>query len=147
MVNEMANYKNVKLKVSKSNSRLFFRENTLVKGRIMNDGTFHAKDNYGVWFKLNSNMTLNCENYLGDSFVIEFVIVKTKTIKCTGVNHSMKTKKTFKPGKRYQIESVRPLGAVAGYAYDENGDRFTLYRDEIGFYVACGLATFEAKYS
>lgn len=70
--------------------------------------------------------------------------IKTKTILCTFVDHSLSVKKTFKQGKRYQVESGRALGAVAGYVYDEQGDRFTLYRCEDGF--ECATAKFQAKY-
>lgn len=70
--------------------------------------------------------------------------IKTKTILCTCVDHSLSVKKTFKQGKRYQVESGRVLGAVAGYVYDEQGDRFTLYRCEEGF--ECATAKFQAKY-
>lgn len=70
--------------------------------------------------------------------------IKTKTILCTYVDHSLSVKKTFKQGKRYQVESGRVLGAVAGYVYDEQGDRFTLYRCEEGF--ECATAKFQAKY-
>lgn len=70
--------------------------------------------------------------------------IKTKTILCTCVDHSLSVKKTFKQGKRYQVESGRVLGAVAGYVYDEQGDRFTLYRCEDGF--ECATAKFQAKY-
>lgn len=72
--------------------------------------------------------------------------IKTKTIKCTWVDHSMEVKKTFKAGKRYQIEQGRVLGGVAGYVFDEDGDRWTLYREEVGF-SAAGAYLFEAKYS
>lgn len=74
----------------------------------------------------------------------EYRTIKAKTILCTWVNHSMQIKKTFKQGNRYQIESGRVLGAVAGYVYDEQGDRFTLYRCEEGF--ECATAKFQAKY-
>lgn len=70
--------------------------------------------------------------------------IKTKTILCTFVDHSLSVKKTFKQGKRYRVESGRALGAVAGYVYDEQGDRFTLYRCEDGF--ECATAKFQAKY-
>lgn len=81
-----------------------------------------------------------------DADIKDFRAVKSKTIKCTWVDHSMKHKKTFKAGKRYQIEQGRVLGGVAGYVFDEDGDRFTLYREEIGF-SAGGAYLFEAKYS
>lgn len=76
----------------------------------------------------------------------DFRVIKSKTIKCTFVDHKNPTKKTFKAGKRYQIEQGRVLGGVAGYVFDEDGDRFTLYREEVGF-SAGGCYLFEAKYS
>ena len=76
----------------------------------------------------------------------DFRVIKSKTIKCTWVDHKNPTKKTFKAGKRYQIEQGRVLGGVAGYVFDEDGDRFTLYREEVGF-SAGGCYLFEAKYS
>ena len=48
-------------------------------------------------------------------------------------------------GKRYQVESGRALGGVAGYIFDRDGCRWTLYREEVGFSVSDGT-TFEAKY-
>lgn len=76
----------------------------------------------------------------------DFRAIKSKTIKCTWVDHSNPIKKTFKAGNRYQIEQGRVLGGVAGYVFDEDGDRFTLYREEVGF-SAGGAYLFEAKYS
>ena len=76
----------------------------------------------------------------------DFRVIKSKTIKCTWVDHSLKHKKSFKAGKRYQIEQGRVLGGVAGYVFDEDGDRWTLYREEVGF-SAAGIYLFEAKYS
>ena len=78
-----------------------------------------------------------------DADIKDFRVIKTKTLLCTWVNHSLEVKKTFKQGKRYQIESGRVLGAVAGYVYDEQGDRFTLYRCDEGF--ECATAKFQAK--
>ena len=40
----------------------------------------------------------------------DFREIKTKTIKCTWVDHSSQVKKSFKAGKRYQIEQGRVLG-------------------------------------
>ena len=72
--------------------------------------------------------------------------IKTKTIKCTFVDHKIPGKKHFKEGRRYQIEQGRALGAVAGYVFDEAGDRWTLYRDEeVGFSAGC-CYFFEAMY-
>lgn len=81
-----------------------------------------------------------------DAYEPEYRHIKTKTIKCTWVNHSMQIKKTFKADKRYQIEQGRVLGDVAGYVFDEQGDRFTLYMEEVGFSAAGGDYLFEAAY-
>lgn len=81
-----------------------------------------------------------------DADIKDFRAIKSKTIKCTWVDHKNPTKKTFKAGNRYQIEQGRALGGVAGYVFDEDGDRFTLYREEVGF-SAGGCYLFEAKYS
>lgn len=113
--------------------KLIGSDNRLYKARVdENDDTFVKLD--GKW--IHANLT-----------GLTFRNVKTKTIKCTWVNHSMQIKKTFKADKRYQIEKGRVLGAVAGYVFDENGDRFTLYREEVGFSAAGGAYLFEAKYS
>lgn len=81
-----------------------------------------------------------------DADINDFRTIKTRTIKCTYVDHSLRHKKTFKAGQRYQVEQGRVLGSVAGYVFDEDGDRFTLYREEVGF-SAGGAYLFEAKYS
>lgn len=76
----------------------------------------------------------------------EYRTIKAKTILCTFVDHRMATKKSFKAGKRYQVEQGRVLGSVAGYVFDEDGDRWTLYREEVGFSAGYSYL-FEAKYS
>lgn len=76
----------------------------------------------------------------------QYTPIKTRTIKCMFVNHAISTKKTFKAGQRYQIEQGRVLGGVAGYVFDEDGDRWTLYREEAGFSAGAGVYLFEAKY-
>lgn len=81
-----------------------------------------------------------------DADINEYRTVKTRTILCKFVDHSSKVKKTFKAGKRYQVEQGRVLGGVAGYVFDEDGDRWTLYREEVGF-SAGSTYLFEAKYS
>ncbi|WP_293554665.1 hypothetical protein [Phascolarctobacterium sp.] len=116
-------------------------DNKLMKGRLKNDdliafeacGVFEVRElpKGSKWQEANIN---------------DFRVVKAKTIKCTYVDHSLGNKKTFKAGKRYQVESGRVLGGVAGYVFDEDGDRFTLYREEVGF-SAAGCYLFEAKYS
>lgn len=74
-----------------------------------------------------------------------FVELKTKTLKCMTLDHSNSMKKSFTVGKRYQVESGRALGGVAGYIFDNDGYRWTLMREEVGFSVLDGT-TFEAKY-
>lgn len=75
--------------------------------------------------------------------VATFVNLKTKTLKCMRcIGPSQKG--GFKPGKRYQVESGRACGVVAGYIFDEDGCRWTLYRESVGF--RCEIAAFEAIY-
>ena len=116
-------------------------DNKLMKGRLKNDdliafeacGVFEVRElpKGSKWQEANIN---------------DFRAIKSKTIKCTWVDHKNPTKKTFKAGNRYQIEQGRVLGGVAGYVFDEDGDRWTLYREEVGF-SAAGVYLFEAKYS
>ncbi len=118
----MAKFKSIKLIGS---------DNRLYKARVdRNNDTFVKLD--GKWIHA----------YLTG---LTFRAVKTKTIKCTFVDHKIPCKKHFKEGKRYQIEQCRALGAVAGYVFDESGDRWTLYREEVGF-SAGGCHLFEAMY-
>lgn len=112
-------------------------DNKLMKARIVDEEQFIETGYFEV-----KELTKGAK-WQGACFN-DFREIKTKTIKCTWVNHSLEVKKTFKQGKRYQIESGRVLGAVAGYVYDEQGDRFTLYRCEEGF--ECATAKFQAKY-
>ena len=117
-------------------------DNKLMKGRLKNDdliafeacGVFEVRElpKGSKWQEANIN---------------DFREIKTKTIKCTWVDHSSQVKKSFKADKRYQIEQGRVLGGVAGYVFDEDGDRLTLYREEVGFSAAGGAYLFEAKYS
>lgn len=112
-------------------------DNKLMKARIVDEVLFESAGSFQV-------RELTKGSKWVDADIKDFRVIKTKTIKCTWVNHSLEVKKTFKQGKRYQIESGRVLGAVAGYVYDEQGDRFTLYRCEEGF--ECATAKFQAKY-
>lgn len=124
----------------------FFTENRLYKGKIADDGSITVKDNYGVNFGIDKEKMNIIGDINGEKLEIRFVVLKTKTIKCTFVDHSIPVKKSFKLGKRYQIESGRVLGGVAGYVFDEDGDRWTLFREEVGF-SAGGCYLFEAMYS
>lgn len=112
-------------------------DNKLMKGRIVDEVLFESAGTFQV-------RELTKGSKWQDADIKDFRVIKTKTLLCTWVNHSLEVKKTFKQGKRYQIESGRVLGAVAGYVYDEQGDRFTLYRCEEGF--ECATAKFQAKY-
>ena len=112
-------------------------DNKLMNARIKDEIAFEACGAFEV-------RELKKGSKWQEANIKDFREIKTKTILCTGVDHSLSVKKTFKQGKRYQIESGRVLGAVAGYVYDEQGDRFTLYRCEEGF--ECATAKFQAKY-
>lgn len=114
-------------------------DNKLMKARIVDEAAF---DMYGS-FQVRE---LTKGSKWQDACINDFREIKTKTIKCTWVDHKNPVKKTFKAEKRYQIEQGRVLGGVAGYVFDEDGDRWTLYREEVGF-SAAGCYLFEAKYS
>lgn len=74
--------------------------------------------------------------------------IKTKTLKCTKVNHRSSIRKYFTEGKRYQVQLNAGIGQRAGYVYDKEGTAWQLYRDEdVGFVTVCGDYRFEAKYS
>lgn len=123
---------------------LFFKENNLYKGKVINSGAVFVKvDGYG-WVELDK-MATNGMTLEGKPIEAQFVELKTKTLKCVGLDHRNPMKKSFSVGKRYQVESGRALGAVAGYIFDRDGCRWTLYREEVGFSVSDGT-TFEAKY-
>lgn len=112
-------------------------DNKLMKGRIINDLSMEGQFQVRELAKGSKWQNANINDYRE---------IKTKTILCKWVDHSSSVKKSFKAGKRYQIEQGRVLGGVAGYVFDEDGDRWTLYREEIGF-SAAGIYLFEAKYS
>lgn len=102
-------------------------------------------DNGEVWVRCDSgkqllNSKLETSGHLAPA---RFIHLKTKTLKCMRLVGAQKAG-TFKAGKRYQVESGRALGAVAGYIFDESGEPWTLYRESVGFSCACAL--FEAKY-
>lgn len=113
-------------------------DNKLMKARITDEAAF---DMYGS-FQVRE---LAKGSKWHDACINDFREIKTKTIKCTLVDHSNPTKKSFKIDKRYQIEQGRVLGGVAGYIFDEEGDRWTLYREEVGF-SAGGCYLFEGLY-
>ena len=113
-------------------------DNKLMNARIKDEIAFEACGAFEV-------RELKKGSKWQEANIKDFREIKTKTILCTGVDHSLSVKKTFKQGKRYQIESGRVLGAVAGYVFDEEGDRWNLLREEVGFSAgSCYL--FEAIY-
>jgi uncharacterized protein (DUF4415 family) len=72
--------------------------------------------------------------------------IKTKTLLVTRVDHSTQVKKSFKEGKRYQVKMNASLASNAGYIYDEDGDGWQLFREDIGFSAGFGVYEFEAQY-
>lgn len=136
--------KTINLKCTSSTMKLFFTANNLYKGRIDDEGNMFVKFAPKGWHKLDK-MTAHGEDSLGEPLNATFVELKTKTLKCVGLDHSNPVKKSFTVGKRYQVESGRALGGVAGYIFDKDGYRWTLFREEVGFSIADGT-TFEAKY-
>lgn len=136
--------KSIKLKCTFSQSPAF-KENTLIKARQDDEGNISTGSGKG---KVFLSVGVSGEIFISSGGVVaaKFVELKTKTLLCVGLDHSNGVKKSFKVGKRYQVESGRALGAVAGYIFDESGERWTLYRSEdVGFNVSDGT-TFEAKY-
>lgn len=113
-----------------------YQENNLYKASINDKGEIWVRNPSGK-IRLNSN-------FVGADGE-KFAELKTKTLKCISLDHKNPIKKSFKVGKRYQVESGRALGGVDGYIFDEDGCRWTLFREEVGFSIADGT-TFEAKY-
>lgn len=137
--------KTIKLKCTSTITESFI-ENRLYSARVDDEGNISIGKGKGkIFLAVGVCGEIACVSK--GCIAARFVELKTKTIKCTWVNHSMQIKKTLKAGKRYQIEQGRVLGGVAGYVFDEDGDRLTLYREEVGFSAAGGAYLFEAKYS
>lgn len=142
--------KTIKLKVTESSTKSF-PVNNLITARVDDEGNisttrFCTAENKKKRIMLSTGVSgeIFGSNRDGGVFA-RFVELKTKTLKCTGLDHKNPVKKSFKVGKRYQVESGRALGGVAGYIFDEDGSRWTLFREEVGFSIADGT-TFEAKY-
>lgn len=76
----------------------------------------------------------------------QYRTLKTKTLKCVGHDHGNGVKKSFKKDKRYQVDEMRPVGTIAGYIFDDEGARWGLYREDVGFSTLDG-SLFESKYS
>lgn len=136
--------KSIKLKCTSTEKITGFEVNNLYKGREHDDGTREVKLKCGKYLKLNKHDELQIHGS-DEIFFAKFVELKTKTLKCTGLDHRNPMKKSFKVGRRYQVESGRALGGVAGYIFDNDGYRWTLFREDVGFSIADGT-TFESKY-
>lgn len=132
---------------TKSSFYVSFTEGKLYVGKVDKEGAMKVKDNYGKWQNLDSHFHAHAEDSNdGTPLVANFVSIKTKTIKCTNVDHKYGGKKSFKSGKRYQVYNMRPVGVIAGTIFDEDGDSWNLYREDVGFSSA-GMYFFEALYS
>lgn len=135
--------KSIKLKVTHTVTKSFSLNN-LVKAKVDDEGNIYTgKGKDKIWLSRGVSGEIFCD--VSGVVAATFVELKTKTLKCMSLDHKNPTKKSFKPGKRYQVESGRALGGVAGYIFDEDGCRWTLFREEVGFSIADGTL-FEAKY-
>ena len=114
-------------------------DNQLFKARIVDEVLFADAGKFQVKQLAKGSKWI-------DANIHDYREIKSKTLKCTGLDHKNPVKKSFKVGKRYQVESGRALGGVAGYIFDNDGYRWTLYRSEVGFEVADGTR-FEGLYS
>lgn len=137
--------KSIKVLCKFSTLKNFFTADRLYKAKLNEEKCIITiKDDYGVKHELNSEtMQMIGEGGGGSPLEARFVILKSKTLKCMRVIGPQKSD-SFKPGHRYQIESGRALGAVAGRIFDDEGYGYTLYRSEVGF--ECAVAKFQAKY-
>lgn len=142
--------KSIKIKCTSSRA-VNIQENNLYSARIDNEGNVSMMVYNSAELKKKRvylSIGISGELFIsgvGGVVVATFIELKTKTLKCVGLDHKNPVKKSFTVGKRYQVESGRALGGVAGYIFDRDGCRWTLYREEVGFSVSDGT-TFEAKY-
>lgn len=133
---------------TKSKFYVSFTAGKLYRGKVDKYGAMMVKDNHGTWQCLDSHFHAHAEDGNdGSALEANFVSIKTKTIKCMSVDHKAACMKTFKVGKRYQVHNIRPVGIIAGTIFDEDGDSWNLYRDDVGFKVGGDIYSFEAKYS
>lgn len=135
--------KSIKLKCTMSLTKTF-NANHLYKAKVDDEGnvsTGKGKDKIVLSVGVSGEIFISSDGIVAATFVE----LKTKTLKCMALDHKNSMKKSFKVGKRYQVDSGRALGGVAGLIFDEDGCPWNLYREEIGFSVADGT-TFEAKY-
>ena len=141
--------KSIKIKCTSSRA-VNIQENNLYSARIDDEGNVSMMVYNSAELKKRVYLSVGISGEffisgVGGVVVATFIELKTKTLKCVGLDHKNPVKKSFTVGKRYQVESGRALGGVAGYIFDRDGCRWTLYREEVGFSVSDGT-TFEAKY-
>lgn len=142
--------KSIKIKCTSSRA-VNIQENNLYSARIDDEGNVSMMVYNSAELKKKRvylSIGISGELFIsgvGGVVVATFIELKTKTLKCVGLDHKNPVKKSFTVGKRYQVESGRAMGGVAGYIFDRDGCRWTLYREEVGFSVSDGT-TFEAKY-
>lgn len=142
--------KSIKIKCTSSRA-VNIQENNLYSARIDDEGNVSMMVYNSAELKKKRvylSVGISGELFIagvGGVVVATFIELKTKTLKCVGLDHKNPVKKSFIVGKRYQVESGRALGGVAGYIFDRDGCRWTLYRSEVGFEVADGTR-FEARY-
>lgn len=140
--------KTIRIVCTHSTLPLLFDANKMQKAKLDEGrGVIIVKCKGGVKFELNrETMCMHGEKGDGTPGEARFVTLKAKTILCTKVKHHVGVEKHFRQGKRYQIWMGRELGASAGYVFDEDGDRWNLYRDDVGFSAGAGIYSFEALY-
>ncbi len=135
--------KTIKLKCTHSITKTF-QTNNLITAKVDDEGNIYTgKGKAKIWLSVGVSGEIFCD--VAGIVAATFIELKTKTLKCTGLDHKNPVKKSFTVGKRYQVESGRALGGVAGYIFDKEGCRWTLFREDVGFSIADGT-TFEAKY-
>lgn len=135
--------KSIKIKCTMSLTKSF-NANHMYKAKVDDEGnisTGKGKDKIVLSVGVSGDIFVSS----GGIVAATFVELKTKTLKCMTLDHKNPMKKSFKVGKRYQVDSGRALGGVAGLIFDEDGAPWNLYREEVGFSIADGT-TFEAKY-
>lgn len=136
--------KSIKLKVTKSITKSFAVK-SLIKAKVDDEGNIYTGSGKGkIWLSRGVCGEIFCD--ASGAVAATFVELKTKTLKCVGHDHGNGVKKSFKKDKRYQVDEMRPVGTVAGYIFDDEGARWGLYREDVGFSTLDG-SLFESKYS
>ena len=118
--------KSIKIKCTSSRA-VNIHENKLYSARIDDEGNVSMMVYNSAELKKKRvylSVGISGELFIagvGGVVVATFIELKTKTLKCVGLDHKNPVKKSFTVGKRYQVESGRALGGVAGYIFDRAG--------------------------